>query len=454
MSTPKKKVTPTKKAKNTSIVKFVQIVRDFAPKFTETSFNDTITFGEDNKLPYLLTDLYGSVSLHKGIIQKKQNMIKAKGLYIDEDEANFQKTLDWFENVNPSETFEDLWNKIVADYTIYGGSYLQVIWSRDGKNVNSLYHMPFETMRSGKANGDGVVNEYFYNSDRTAYGKYTKGTTSAKLESFPSFGSEDKSVPQIYYIKNYDPSSFYYGLPDYSSAITDLDTFRSISEFHNSNIHNGMQPSYIIMMPGPVPSQEKQDHIFDAIKTKHKGIDSAGKPLLFFLDNADKPTIETVDASDIDKMYKELHTTTQSNIITAHQIPRVLANVATEGSLGSGKEYIEAEVIFNKTYVQPTQDFLLKKVNVLFDINELAELKIEPIEAEEETVTVDQKLEIDRFIINNFKVKDISYFEERYGVELEGFNVETDVQFQELNNQLELATIKDRYDINLKINNE
>jgi len=383
-----------KKIKNTTIVKFLQVSRSFAPKFVETNQSDLILFGEDNQLPYLLTDLYGSVSLHKGIIKKKINMIMAQGLGIDYENPKANKTIEFFENINELETFEDLFYKVVTDYVIYGGSYLQIIWSKDGKSVNKVYHMPFETMRLGKADDNGVVQEYFYNSDRTKQGKYKKYTKPSQLVSFPALGSEDKDVPQIYYIKNYEASSFYYGLPDYSSALTDLDTFRSISEFHNANIHNGMQPSYMIMFKGPVPSPEKQDIIIEQIKNKHKGIDNAGKPLIFFLDNEDVPTLETIDASEIDRMYQELYKTTQSNIITAHQIPRVLANVATEGGLGSGKEYIDAEIIFNRSYIQPVQDFLLKKVNIIFEINDLIPLEIYKVEPDLTIYSIDELLKL------------------------------------------------------------
>lgn len=383
----------TKKINN-MVVKFVQITRDFAPQFVETKYNDTILFGEDNQLPYLLTDLYGSVSLHKGIIEKKQNMIKANGLYIDDGDTNFNKTVDFFESVNDSENFEDIWDKIVSDEIIYGGTYLQIVWSRDGKQINKISHMPFETMRSGKADENGIVQNYYYNADRTKTGKYKKYTKGPELVEFPAFGTPNKKEPQIYYIKSYNPQSFYYGLPDYSAAITDLDTFRSISEFHNANIHNGMQPSYVVMFKGPSPSQEKQDRIVESIKTKHKGIDNAGKPLLFFLDGDDEIKLETVEKSENDTMFETLYTNTQSNIITAHQIPRILANVATEGSLGSGKEYLEAEIIFNKSYIQPIQQFLLKKVNVLFNINDFAELKIQPVAADLSNYSLDDLLKL------------------------------------------------------------
>ena len=389
-----------KKTTNHSIVKFVQITKDFAPKIEETNQDTYIRFGEDNQLPYVLTDLYASVSLHKGIISKKELMIRENGLILDESDftdenaVTANKTLEFYENVNESETFSDIWERIISDFVVYGGAYLQIIWSRDGSTINKIYNMPVESMRAEKADENGIINGYYYNPDRTKAGKYKKYTKTTELEYFPTFGSEDKTLPQIYYIKKVDPLSFYYGLPDYSSAITDLDTFRSISEFHNSNIHNGMQPSYVIMFKGPVPSPDKQNKIIDAIKSKHKGIENAGKPLIFFLDNEDLPKLETVENSEVDKMYQELYSTTQENIITAHQIPRVLANVTTEGSLGSGKEYIDAEKIFDKNYIQPTQEFLLGKINIIFDINELVNLKIQKVEPDLSVYPIDELLKL------------------------------------------------------------
>jgi len=72
---------------------------------------------------------------------------------------------------------------------------------------------------------------------------------------------------------------------------------------------------------------------------------------------------------------------------------------------------------------------------------------------EPEIITVEEKLEIDRFLIDNFKVKDIAYFEKRYGTGLEF--IEKDEEFNDFKQELKLAKGKgDRYDINLNLKDE
>ena len=69
-------------------------------------------------------------------------------------------------------------------------------------------------------------------------------------------------------------------------------------------------------------------------------------------------------------------------------------------------------------------------------------------------MTVEQKLEVDRFLIDNFKVKDISYFEDRYGTSLE-FLGEEDVDngIDSFKEEMSFAKNKkkDRYDVNIEL---
>jgi len=72
---------------------------------------------------------------------------------------------------------------------------------------------------------------------------------------------------------------------------------------------------------------------------------------------------------------------------------------------------------------------------------------------EPEIQTIEQKVDVDRFLIENFKVKDINYFIKRYGTELEYLDeIEEDEEVESFKQELKLAKKKsDRYDINLSL---
>lgn len=377
--------------KNKTMVKFVSVDSSFNTSIVEQANNDMVMYGEDNQLPYLIKDYYATTPLHNGILEKKTYMVKGDGYYFDdENKALFNQTLKFFQDNN----LYDVLNAYIADFIIYGGAYLQIVFSRDGKAINKIGNINYELVRAERANKEGLVENYFVNPNKTKAGKYKKYTKTDKLIKLPVFGSKDYSKPQVYYVKNNNPITDYYGMPGYLSALYDLDTYRSISIFHNSNIHNGLQPSYVIMFKGPAMSPDKQDEVLNQIKKKHKGIENAGKPLVFFLDNTDVPEIQLVDSSDIGDMFNSLYANTQQNIITAHQIPRALSGVATEGSLGGGKEIYEAEQVFQRTYVKPLRSYVLNKFNVIMAFNGLLDVKIQDVAPDLSIYSIDELLSL------------------------------------------------------------
>lgn len=69
---------------------------------------------------------------------------------------------------------------------------------------------------------------------------------------------------------------------------------------------------------------------------------------------------------------------------------------------------VEYEI--NNKLIPILKDFgFIQAKNIRFQFDEI------------EMLTIDEKLQIDQFLIDNFEMKDLTYFEERYGVELEGF---------------------------------
>ena len=139
------------------------------------------------------------------------------------------------------------------DLKLFGGCYVNVIWSRDRSKIAKLKHIPAQYIRSGKM-VDGEIDTYYYSSD---WSKYKR----AEHRPIPyrAFSTEDRSnASQILMIRDKNPALFYGFAPDYVAATDYIQLDLEIAQFHLSNISNGMFPSMAINFANGVPSQEER----------------------------------------------------------------------------------------------------------------------------------------------------------------------------------------------------
>lgn len=350
--------------------KWVQLASQNAPSIIVDKRSEIVLYGVDNKYPQFLLDLSIQSSLHTAILDKKIKMGIADGFTYDG--ASDKKTDFFLENPNPYETMNDILEKTYNDLEIFGGFALSVLWAKDKKNIAQIYHTPFQNIRSGKVNDKNQVTDYYYFDE---WSKYTRITDAQRYPAFSPFA--DKGQPQIFYCKKYSPTNLYYPIPGYVGGINDINTLQEISNFHNACITNNFQPGIMIIFRGPRPSEEEQDVIMKALTEKYKGSQNAGTPSVFFLDTEQQaPQIEQTAISDLDKQYSTLTEAVKESVVMAHSIPRIVAGLETPGSLGGGKEIVEANQIFYNNYVVNNQSFLLRYFNKITEINKLKELEI------------------------------------------------------------------------------
>lgn len=350
--------------------RFVQLAAQTAPSITVDRKSEIVGWGADNKFPNYVLDLSIQSSLHTAILDRKVKMGCGEGFTYDG--GTNSKTDKFLENPNPYESMDDLLQKTYWDLEIFGGFAFQIIWAKDKKNIAEIYHCPFQNIRSGKANKMNQIEEYFYCEEWT---KYTRISDTQRFPAFSDFG--DKKQTQILYCKQYSPTNYYYPMPSYIGGINDINTLYEISIFHNACITNNFQPGIIITFRGPIPTPEEQDFVMKALTDKYKGSKNAGTPAVFFLDSEQQaPTITQTSVSDLDKQYMTLTEAVKESVVMAHSMPRLIAGLEKAGSLGGGKEYVDANSIFMNNYVEKNQQFLLRWYNKIMDINGLKELNI------------------------------------------------------------------------------
>tara|TARA_R110002020_G_scaffold183360_8_gene379675 strand:- start:3244 stop:5523 length:2280 start_codon:yes stop_codon:yes gene_type:complete len=341
------------------------------PTFNERLGEDWVSCGEDNLYPEYLVELYNGSSINSAIINGVSAMVYGEGIhYEDEENINTKEqyvSLQTLLHNSPKGTLKNL----AFDLKLFGACYVQVIYNKGRTRINKIMHLPAQTIRAGKMNDNGEVETYFYSGSWTNYRK-----AEYKPRAIPAFYSNDRTNPaQLLCIKGYNPTSFYYGLPDYQGSIDYIALDREISNFHLNNIQAGLFPSMLLSFNNGVPTEEERTIIERQIASKFSGSSNSGKVLLTFNDGTEtKPTIEPINTNNNDGLYQYLSTEVSRKILTGHRVTSpLLFGVKGEGS-GFGNnadELRDSYSLFNNTVIIPLQNTLLEGLEPVFRTNDI-----------------------------------------------------------------------------------
>lgn len=349
-------------------IQFSNIKRDsYSKKYSsEKKDKKFIKYGDDNKFPDYLIDLYNHSSVHASCVNAIVDGIKGEGL-ITEDES----ILD---SANKSgESLTDIYNKIALDYKLFGGFALEVIWSRDRSRIAELYHIDFSYLRAKEKNYRGKCPGYFiYNDWKRSY----TGTTRIDLEEIaylPIFNPNNKvdEAKQIYVHQPYTPGKEYYPLPDYSGATKVIDLDQEVDNFHINNIKNGLTPSLSITTFTNATDDERMA-IENMLREQYAGTNNAGNLMYIDVDAPENaPVITPIPQNGADGYYTTINDMVMQKILTAHRITSpALLGIKENTGLGNNAEEIEtAYRLFLNTVVLPYQQSILSCLEYLLNFN-------------------------------------------------------------------------------------
>jgi len=348
-----------------------------------------VSYGSTNLYPSFITELYNKSAMNKRALLSKILGVFGNGLRTLDPNQEFI-----LENANPEESWNDVFEKIVTDYEIYGGFALNIIWNATGDKINSFYHLPFENIRSGEIDpATDKVENYYYCHAWANFRKYKP----IKYHTFdPEYALECPS--QVMYFFDYSPGNLYYPLPSYSGSLQDITIDVEVSNLHLSNLSNGLNPSLFVSFHNGIPDSAHQQEVYQSIASAFSGTMNTGKFFMTFSDDKDHaPEVTPIESSN-DEYYVNLETRITSRILTGHGITSpLLMGLYHEGGsgLGSNKdEIVIAYEHFKNTVLTPDIKALLKPMNKLVKyFGYTTKLYIEPLKILNEDGTVDNSVE-------------------------------------------------------------
>ena len=339
------------------------------PEYREKRGKGYIEFGEKNDYPNYLLSLYNKSAKHNAIVKGKVNYIIGNGWKSDEVDPIADQ---FIAQPNQFESLNDLTRKVSIDIEIFGGAYLEVIWSVTGGQLTDVLHIDYTKIRS--------------NTDNTQFW-YKKDWNERKDELIPlmAFNTKVRQGKQILYIKEYRPGLDTYALPGYMGALNYIESDIEVSRHVLGNAQTGFSASKLITLPNGEPSPDEKRNIERRFTDRFSGSDGKKFILSFTTDPARKPIIEDLGASDITKEdFTRVDLIIQNNLFAGHQITSPsLFGIAEPGQLGSRTQIRDSYEIFKNTYVNDKQQFLESIFTQLATLkgatSEISIIPVEPI---------------------------------------------------------------------------
>ena len=221
--------------------------------------------GYDNVYPDFITELFNKSAFNRTCLISKANAVMGNGLKTQDVNEEIK-----LEQINPEQSWNDVFERCVLDYEVQGSFAVQVVWDRLGENIAAIYHIDVTKIRSGFIDPVTDKVEWYYLSYDWA--KYKKNEF--KPRAYKAFNPEHaKEYPtQILYHWDYYPGAQYYGAPSYSGALTAISCDVNVDSFHLSNLENGLTPSLWISMNGGDPGPEARQAVYSEIASSFSGV--------------------------------------------------------------------------------------------------------------------------------------------------------------------------------------
>jgi hypothetical protein len=336
------------------------------PKESLNQNKKWIDWGIDNLYPMFLINTANKSSLHSSILKQKAMFIGGQGW--SKTNLSMEASL-MLGNYYNEDDCDELLFKIAMDLELYGGFYLNLIWSRDRKSISEINYIDPSKVRIAQPDPTQKYpqTENYWISDGW---ENTRKYEPIYYQGFSTVNQKERS--QILYVKEYRPGTEWYARPEYEPGIRWIQLEWSISNWHLNNVENGFAPDMHINYPIGQPGSEEVADTIRRLKAQFEGSDNAGRKVVTFSqDKESAPTFEAIELNQTDARFLMLNDHVTDGILKAHRVvDPELFGIKTPGQMGSsGNSIVQSLEIFSTQYLEPKQRLIEKVFNWLARIN-------------------------------------------------------------------------------------
>jgi len=307
------KATSEKKERAFSVHHFEEVD---LPVASEKSYEQFVTYGEDNLFPQRLIIAWLQSPIHNAITDGIVQMVAGDGVTIEGGDLSVEA---FTRKINRNgDTLQDLINRTSFDLYLHGYYGWTVIWNKARTEVAEIYHTPAEQIRSGKVDEVTMkVDEFYVSWDWSDYRK-----KKFKPQRIKAFDIVDRSeAKQMMFVKQYRPAQYYYSTPSYIGGMNWVLMDNRVGEFHLNNIENGFFPSAVVQFFNGEPPQDEKRALELGFMKKFTGKKQAKIVFVYNNNRDEQVTFDTYEPANIDRRFRELMPEIAKNIMIAHRVP-------------------------------------------------------------------------------------------------------------------------------------
>ena len=344
-------------------IRFVEMANYERPEVIETLSDDYISYGTDNNYYGDIIERYLGSPTNSRCINGISDMIYGRGLDAIDRNINIDSYIEMKKLIDEGEL-----RKIVGDRKLLGSGCIKVNYNKAKTEVIAIKHHPMETLRAEKTK-EGVIKAYYYHPD------WKNKVQGDKPKRIPTFGNGGpKQTTEIFVIRPYVSGFYYYSPCDYQASLQYSQLEEEVSNYHISNIQNGLQPSLLVNFNNGVPTESIQQKMESKIKQKFAGSSNGGRFILSF--NEDKETaasVEPIHLPDAHAQYQFLADESREKIMLGHGIvsPILLGIKDNTGFGNNAEELRTASILMDNIVIRPFQENIIAGLNKILAFNKI-----------------------------------------------------------------------------------
>ena len=333
------------------------------PSIQEVHNKDWVSFGDNNDYFDNLIDRYVDSPTNGRCINGIIDMIYGRGLESTNSDVFPADYIRMKKLLRPREV-----KRLVNDYKLLGQGAMQITYNKSKTKILKVSHFPMETLRAEKAE-KGKIKAYYYHPS------WKDLKSSDRPKRIPSFGNGSKSESnELYIFKPYRSGFYYYATVDYQACLQYAELESEVSNYHISNIQNGLQPSLFVNFNNGVPNAETQASIETKINQKFSGSSNTGKAIIAFNESAEtQANIEAIHLPDAHAQYQFLSDEAREKIMLGHGIvsPILLGIKDNTGFGNNAEELRTASVLMDNVIIRPLQDGVIYGLTEILEFNNI-----------------------------------------------------------------------------------
>lgn len=309
---------------------------------------DVVEWGDGNRYPDFLLDLYNTVPTLRSIINGNIDFITGDEVTIQPQNGRFS---DGMMNASGDSIREQV-RDIAKDFEIYGGFALQVIRDLTGA-VAEIHHLDLRFLRTNED-----CNVFYYSEkwgkggrDMIVYPAFMPDLDWARLDE----DARNRHASSVLFVKNVRTQV--YPAPLYAASVKACEIERCIDDFHLNALDNQFVSSAIVNFNNGIPTDEEKEEIENDFNEKFSGSRNAGRMIFSWKKTKDTATdIVEFKVEDFGERYKSLATHSRTQIFTAFRAIPLLFGLTSEANTGfSTDEFEQSFKLYNRTQIRPVQ---------------------------------------------------------------------------------------------------